>query len=514
MSQKIESLLIQTDTTNKNSPTLVDDCLYLILGLLTTNKDLYSCILVDKSWAAIAVPILWEAPFRNDRSFVPSPKVIDVYMAFLPENQQGIKLSPSRIPFDYPSYLKELPFDRFCNAIGRKDCFRPIDQDLVIKLLKMFASHGATLRRFDICSSLANQDILKKDWIALPSNPELSSMFGNGLTHFTCGIQWSTKKVNLFNALALNCHNIKNLKVKVQNIDEGIALAKLILAQKQLTKFSLLNSNLAASIVVQALARHTKSLNCLSFKLMITGKGFYNTPPFFNYSSCQLGTNAINAIVQCVNVTKLSFKQCDGLNIPKYDPISTAFPNLTTLIYRFGGHKDHDNATPLNLLSGLVRTSCNTLEMIDFFWSISIDSEIPDMSQLIQAITQCTINLKCLNIPLYTVEQLSLIYQFCDKLENLKINLFKTVNPNNALRIFANKSHDNLKAINILLYMHEHDDKLDELQLDQIFNNIFLKNKQIKMFILDEIYVPKISDEKSALLQKMYPKLKILKFCR
>ncbi|CAG8783603.1 11969_t:CDS:1, partial [Cetraspora pellucida] len=253
------------------------------------------------------------------------------------------------------------------------DYFRHIDQDLVIKLLKMFASHGATLRRFDICSSLANQDILKNDWIALPSNPELSSMFGNGLTHFTCGIQWSAKKFNLFNALALNCHDIKNLKVKVQHMDEGIALANLIRAQKQLNKFTLLNSNFTASIVVQALTSHTKSLNCLSFKHMTNGRGYLNTPPFFDPSSCQLSTNAINAIVQCVNVTKLTFKQCEGLNIPKYDPISTAFPNLTSLIYRFGGNKDHDSATPLNLLSGLVRTSCNTLEMIDFYWSISID---------------------------------------------------------------------------------------------------------------------------------------------
>ncbi|CAG8734817.1 1806_t:CDS:1, partial [Cetraspora pellucida] len=74
MSQKIESLLVQTDTTIKNSPTLIDDCLHLVFGLLTTNKDLYSCILVNKSWAAIAVPSLWKAPFRNDHDFIPSPK--------------------------------------------------------------------------------------------------------------------------------------------------------------------------------------------------------------------------------------------------------------------------------------------------------------------------------------------------------------------------------------------------------------------------------------------------------
>ncbi|CAG8495887.1 1027_t:CDS:2 [Racocetra fulgida] len=319
----------------------------------------------------------------------------------------------------------------------------------------MFASHGATLRRFEICSTLANQEILNVDWLALPSNPELSPMFGN----------------------TLNCHDIKNLKVQVLHLDEGIALANLIRAQKQLIKFSLLNSNFFASIVVQALTSHTKSLDYLSFKHMTNGNGYFNTPPFFNRSSCQLSTNAIDAIVQCVNVTKLTFKQCEGLNFPKYDPISTAFPNLTSLTYRFGGCKDYDYSTPLKFLSSLVRTRCNTLEIIDFYWSTK---EVLDISQLIQAITQCTINLKCLNIPLYTVEQLSLIYQFCNKLENLKINLFKTINPNKALELFANESHDNLKDIYISLYIYKHDVDFDETQLDKIFSDIFLKNKQIK----------------------------------
>ncbi|CAG8721129.1 13583_t:CDS:1, partial [Dentiscutata heterogama] len=264
MTQETESLIIKTDTTNKNPQTLVEDCLYLAFRLFTTNKDLYSCVLVNKSWATIAIPILWEAPFRNDYSFVPSPKVIDVYKAFLPDNEQRINLPSHRIPFDYPSYLKELPFDRFCNAVGNIDIRKPIDHELIKRLLKMFASHGAILRKFDICSSLANQAILNENWIALPSNPEFSSMFGNNLAYFSCGIQRSDKKVELFNALALNCHNIKHLKVKVWREDEGIALANLIRVQKQLVKFSLLNSNFYASIVVQALIYHTKSLNSIS----------------------------------------------------------------------------------------------------------------------------------------------------------------------------------------------------------------------------------------------------------
>src|ERR1043165_5210724 len=85
-------------TADENSSTIVEtqssrnffihDILYLVLKLLTTNKDLHSCLLVNKSWANIAVPILWEAPFRNDYSFVPSSNVINTYIAFLPEDER------------------------------------------------------------------------------------------------------------------------------------------------------------------------------------------------------------------------------------------------------------------------------------------------------------------------------------------------------------------------------------------------------------------------------------------
>src|SRR3954452_24205783 len=113
------SLAIVETQSSSNFPIL--DILYLMLRLLSTNKDLYSCLLVNKSWANLVVPILWEAPFRNDYSFIPSPKVIYTYIAFLPENERGtrgIRLKPTRLPFDYPSYLIELPFDRFCNAVS------------------------------------------------------------------------------------------------------------------------------------------------------------------------------------------------------------------------------------------------------------------------------------------------------------------------------------------------------------------------------------------------------------
>ncbi|CAG8728066.1 4515_t:CDS:1, partial [Dentiscutata erythropus] len=57
-----------------------------IFRFLPTNKDLHSCLLVNKHWAACAVPILWEAPFRITGKYIPYSKVIKTYLAFIPDS--------------------------------------------------------------------------------------------------------------------------------------------------------------------------------------------------------------------------------------------------------------------------------------------------------------------------------------------------------------------------------------------------------------------------------------------
>ncbi|CAG8819498.1 15122_t:CDS:1, partial [Racocetra persica] len=46
----------------------------IIFRFLPTNKDLHSCLLVNKHSATCAVPILWEAPFKIKDKCIPSPK--------------------------------------------------------------------------------------------------------------------------------------------------------------------------------------------------------------------------------------------------------------------------------------------------------------------------------------------------------------------------------------------------------------------------------------------------------
>src|ERR1051325_311977 len=174
---------------------------------------------------------------------------------------------------------------------------------------------------------------------------------------------------------------------------------------------------------------------------MHDNRGMFSTN-FLEYAKCQLNEKDIDSLVQCVNITELNITQCNGFNSPIYLPIISAFSKLTSLKYHYGGCKEFDYATPFKLLSGLIRTSFNTLEKVSIYWS---NSNLIDITQLIQAISLCTTNLKHLEVPLYTSEQLTLIYLSCNKLKDLEIHMDKRMDPNSTLGVFANEPHGSLE---------------------------------------------------------------------
>src|ERR1043166_2223161 len=130
--------------------TLIPHCLDNIIRYLTTNEDLHSCLLVNKFWANVVVPIFWEAPFRNIYDFIPSFKIITTYIACLSDESKEIlskeynrkykQLSETtKMPFfDYPSFLTELQYDELCNAIERSEgsCWA---EKVTIEICKMIA---------------------------------------------------------------------------------------------------------------------------------------------------------------------------------------------------------------------------------------------------------------------------------------------------------------------------------------------------------------------------------------
>ncbi|CAG8641527.1 3129_t:CDS:2, partial [Cetraspora pellucida] len=354
----------------------------MIFRFLPTYKDLHSCLLVNRHWATCVVPILWEAPFKIKGNYIPSPKVIKTYLAFIPDK---------------------------------------------------------------------------------------------------------------------NCHNIENLIASICYKNEGMALAVLIRSQKRLKKFSLINSNNFASFPVQALMDQKHSLKSVTFEDMHQKNDLTKTI-YFKYFACQLNSSAINALAQCTNINKLKFKHCEGINSPAFFSFGTAFSNLTSLEYSYGAY---DNMTPIQLLSDLIMTSCNTLKKIILEWHSLI---YLDITQLVKIITQHVINLEYLKIPLNTLEQLALIHRTHNPLRRLEIHMDRKINLHCALSLLANVPLKSREHSIHLSFGHNENLDLKINLLNQIFESIFYKSNRIVDFIL---HLNNDSIENKENLLRNYPRLKI-----
>ncbi|KAF0460731.1 hypothetical protein F8M41_000582 [Gigaspora margarita] len=463
-----------------------------IFRFLPTNKDLHSCLLVNKYWAACTVPILWEAPFKINDNFSPSPKVIQTYLAFIPNEiflklgyDERIGLSITRPPFfDYPSFLKELPYDRFLNSAIANNCCK----NVIIELLKIFTMKMMRLRRFNLYDYLFNQHFKCQNQIAssiLHYFSEFTLIFSS-LSYLDCSYQWPMQKTQLFSAIAQDCHNIETLKISVWHEDEG-------------------KINNFASSPVQALLNQKHSINSVTFKDIHSNNNL-SEAEFFNYTIFELNGDAIDALVQCTNINKIKFKHCEGLNSSLFLPIASAFSNLTSLEYSYGNYNIHDVTTPIKLLSGLIRKSCNTLKRVTLDWH---SREYLDITQLIKSITQHMISLKYLKIPLYTLEQLALIHQAHNQLKKLEVHVNKRINPYGAFSIFANVPFKSPEQ-SIKLYLdYPENFNLKTNRLHHVFEPIFYKNNRIVDFILCTRDKASPSIEKKDTLLRIYPRLKI-----
>ncbi|CAG8692426.1 25063_t:CDS:2 [Gigaspora rosea] len=448
----------------------------IIFRYLPTNRDLHSCILVNRYWANCAIPILWESPFKIDNVYNLFPKVIQVYLEFIQTEKLYNDSLINKPLYDYPSFLKELPFDRFLNsAIASIH-----SETLIIELIKILSKRSVKLRRFDLSQLHLSYDNLITHKV-LPQLLDYSSIF-NRLSYLNCTYHLDVekaqaKKAQIFNSLAKSCHNIINIKATVWSKDEAIALSNLICSQKWLKKFSLVNSNEFASFSVQSLQSQTGSLNNLTFKNMhrdINLNKSLSNRAKFKTTTFQLNGKAIDSLLQCNNITKIKFEHCEGLN---RFPIKCnyTFPTLTSLEYIYGNYNIHDGAPPIEILSNIVKMNGKTIQNIIFDWHTY---NPPECTKLIKNIAECAINLEHLKTPLYTLEQLALILQTQNQLKNLDLHIGKGIKPYCALFLFINMPFNNLENSVIQLCFDGNQCHRPEFdQLKQVFEQILSERK-------------------------------------
>ncbi|CAG8709769.1 2596_t:CDS:1, partial [Dentiscutata heterogama] len=460
----------------------------------------------NRYWANCAVPILWESPFKINNEYNLFPKVIQIYFACVQTESFHDDTLINKPLYDYPSFLKELPFERFLNSAIASN----YPEALIVELFKIFQIHLVKLRGFDLSHLHLNFDSLVT-YRVLPQFLRYSSLFDR-LSYLNCTYHWDVneakkvKKAQIFDELAKNCHHIRNIKATVWYKKEGIALANLISSQRCLKKFSLVNSNNFASSSIQSL--QTQSLKSLKFKNMHRNSKLYKrlgVDAKFKSTTFQLYDKDILSLSR-TNITELKFKHCEGLILL---PINSTFRNLTSLEYTYGSYTIYDSAPPIETLSSLIKLNGKTIENVTMNWHWHSNNP-PECTQLIKNIAECTINLKYLKTPLYTLEQIALILQTQNQLKKLEIHIGYDIHPYCALFLLINMPFNNLKNSIIQIYFDGYGNYRPEVnQLKQVIEQILYKNRQIDNFILYQRSWPNLSNDEKEKLVKKFPSLKI-----
>ncbi|UZO02483.1 uncharacterized protein OCT59_020963 [Rhizophagus irregularis] len=93
-------------------------------------STLYSCILINRLWCRLAIPLLWEDPFPKkdpfSREYLENQHFIEIYLSKLNEDvktklyEYGVNnnlISSNTLLFNYPSFIKYLNIDEIFSSI-------------------------------------------------------------------------------------------------------------------------------------------------------------------------------------------------------------------------------------------------------------------------------------------------------------------------------------------------------------------------------------------------------------
>src|SRR5581483_4685307 len=135
------------------------ELLYTIIKNLQDDfTTLHSCVLTNKLWCQLTIPLLWEKPFSLESCH----SIIEIYLHYLNDddktklNEAGIsnELFPLNVSFNYPSFIKYLDMENM-DYIIRK-WLKTVKKNIEIYnlifygLFKIFTENGASLRALAI----------------------------------------------------------------------------------------------------------------------------------------------------------------------------------------------------------------------------------------------------------------------------------------------------------------------------------------------------------------------------
>ncbi|GBB88137.1 hypothetical protein RclHR1_14670002 [Rhizophagus clarus] len=467
-------------------------------------KTLYSCILVNRLWCRLAIPLLWEDPF-----LIKKPKnyrFIEIYLYNLNEDYKT-KLNeyvnhddsfPSNTLFNYPSFIQHLDTSKVCysvemwvsSIITKKQPSRYFIRDknlsntqilnlnkLICKsLFLIFIENEINLHNFEIV--IMHKDIKSFDetFELILKNPNFIHNIKN-LKFYVNKITENMTKFLKF--LQLNCKSISSLYFSLSYFNQSIIekdLSRIIDSQENLKRITF--SNVSYSPLYHSLSSLKRpscsnTLNTIIF-YKINFKNIIVLDEVYN----QLNVLESIHIVYCYSLDSKFFEQIDKISKPF---------KLKSLFLR--------QVLQIELLELLIQKSGNYLENIGMY---------NGLKQILPLITKYCSKIKYLGHILLDNQS---IHSLFDLIRNITQNLnYLTIDFSIAYSHHYN-DYDNISSIILCNLGQVLPFKLEYLNLKLIINisdfEVFLRNSQ-NTFI-KKLLINSIRDNES---ENIYPSIK------
>ncbi|CAI2174256.1 6620_t:CDS:1 [Funneliformis geosporum] len=216
--------------------------------------SLHSCILVNREWCKITIPILWSDTFKQIKPYnnVHSPEenqIISTYITELSDrsivslNGCGVRLpTQQKLLFEYSKFLRHLDmyrlklFVRSWLYFTTRDSIRRYTSDQIQKMSIVLLNHFLRQTPYLISLKFTSSDTTEPIISALQDIPEARSCLSKlkSLKQYYCT---HPAKATLFSQLAKYSLNIEHLDIA---IDSQISeLLTLIFAQRNLKRLSI-----------------------------------------------------------------------------------------------------------------------------------------------------------------------------------------------------------------------------------------------------------------------------------
>ncbi|GBC02670.1 hypothetical protein RclHR1_04740013 [Rhizophagus clarus] len=493
-------------------------------------STLYSCILINRLWCRLAIPLLWENPFSTH---VQNYQFIEIYLHSLNEddkakfNEYGINSNlflPNTL-FNYPGFIKCLSTHKIVYFIEswlvtlmvNNHSNRYKVTKLVYRLLfNMFIENEGNLHSFEIRANTINDYKYFNDTMELTlQKPNFISNIRSLMFHINIPYysesRFSYTNVSPFlNFLFSNCNSISSFYFGISefNVDNFSLirndLSKMVISQKNLKKISFeCNTFLYDSFSILKNSNCSNTLNTITFYFI----NFRNIITIFQEVFDQLNVLESIHIIYCYSLNSEFIQQIISVTRPfeirslfiDMGEISQVEP-LELLLQKFGGKLENFGYGRYELINNRLKQKKQQLFKLIIKYCAKIkyfDLGVPDIINInltLDLIENIKQNLNYLNIQFNFYEYYLSYDEICTTiLKNLGqilpskleyLNLCLKIKPTE-LKIFLENSQNTfIKKLFIRNIKQEEDDDI----LPYIKEYI-MKKKRVKYLAILNVFL-------------------------